>query len=228
MIFLGVCSSNAAYDTSIIVCCLRTFVETGKTRKWRTKDWRRPPGPPRFPLVELSKQLQAMKYGKNVCELSDEDYATAVSELGAGKVSTVRWMTSFASDSNFGNADESIDAEIDDIHLIGDEDAEADDSEVQYDEDAIDIGEEASEPGVELDQVAEDSLGDGKSEPELSSSEQDALRQCIVLKADLDKFSSYGGGKDELNGKTTCARKESPRPFHIEATLWAHAGKKWR
>ena len=109
---------------------LRTFTETGKTRKWRTKDWRRPPGPQRFPLVELSKHLQAMKYGKNACELSDEDYATAVSELGARKASTVRWMASFASDSNFSNAYESIDAEIDDVHLIGDADAEADDSEV--------------------------------------------------------------------------------------------------
>jgi hypothetical protein len=49
----------------------------------------------------------------------------------------------------FGNADESIDAEVDDSHLLGDEDAEVDDSEVQYEDQAVDKGDEEPDFGGE-------------------------------------------------------------------------------
>ena len=57
-------------------------------------------------------------------------------------------MTKFAEDSDCGIPDEADDIDIADIPLIGDEDAEAHDSDVQYDDGACEKGEEAAEPGV--------------------------------------------------------------------------------
>ena len=119
MIFLGLWSQHATYDKSIIVCCLRTLVQTGKTRIWRTRDWRRPPGPPKFPLQDLSNQLQAIKFGKNVCQLTDIEYEEALSDLGSGKPSSIRWMTQFSDDIIFGEpGDDVADGNFESIELF--------------------------------------------------------------------------------------------------------------
>jgi len=120
MLFCGIYSKHATYDRSILAVDLEALVSTGKAHVRRTRDWRIPPGPPKFPLSELATQLSALRSGKNICELSTEEFQKGILELGTGK-STVRWMTAFANpgpdDSDFGEPAEGdfLDPSLDDV-----------------------------------------------------------------------------------------------------------------
>ena len=64
MLFCGIYSKHATYDRSILAVDLEALVTTGKAHVRRTRDWRIPPGPPKFPLSELATQLSALRSGK--------------------------------------------------------------------------------------------------------------------------------------------------------------------
>ena len=72
-------------------CCsifnLESLISTGKVRIHRTRDWRIPPGEPRFALKKLYSQLDAMQAGKNICQLTDEEFIQGIFELGSGQSS---------------------------------------------------------------------------------------------------------------------------------------------
>jgi hypothetical protein len=213
MVFLGLHSMNATYDRSVIVCDLQTLVDTGKVRLWRTRDWRRPPGPPRFPLKALAEQLDALKAGKNVCNLSDAEYTDGIFELGNGQTPSIKWMTQFVSDDSFGQEPENEENNDEDIPVYGDESrTDSQDAALAIsDGEVLGIQPEPEQP--DSDTLSKNS--DDYDERLFSQTEAEALREFSVLKSSLEKYSSYGGGFDELTNKPIRRKANSPRPSHI-------------
>ena len=83
-------------------------------------------------LYEDSGMRLTLKFGKNVCELNEDEYSQALPELGSGKPSTIGCMTKFVIEWKFGEPDDSTDGDSDSYNLLegdaeDDEDAKAED-----------------------------------------------------------------------------------------------------
>ena len=216
LIFLCLHPSNATWDGSIVVCDLQVLIDLGKIRLWRTRNWRRPPGPPRFALKALAEMWTALRSASTVCSLSDEDLHAGLHELG---------------NSAEAPAEEHEDYELEGIKFFGgpdDEDGEdsdaalaASDAEVVHDN-TLEFSEESMPDLTCASADAETQRAD------FTTNEKAAIEEFKRQKAELAKLSSYEGGFDIATGKATRSRKDSPRPSHIAAAVWNAAGKAYQ
>ena len=71
--------------------CLTALFSEGKTRILRTRDGRRIPGSPKFPLAELAAHSDAFQAKKSATTLSPSDFAEAIFSLEGDGAPDIKW-----------------------------------------------------------------------------------------------------------------------------------------
>ena len=87
-------------------------------RLWRTWDWRRPPGPPRFALTELSNLRLALQSASSIHDLSHDQFLTGIFELANGQPSKIAWKPPIEEPMPEGD---DIEFQLEAIELLGDD-----------------------------------------------------------------------------------------------------------
>ena len=103
MIMVGRYESKSKFDKSIITADLHSLVTKGLIRAVRTRDFRRPSGPPKFPMKILSEQLIALRNATRINTLSAEQQCIALEKM-VNAENCINWVSDFVQDESFGQA----------------------------------------------------------------------------------------------------------------------------